>query len=183
MDQTNVPETNGATVPEKTTGVDPARLERFKEQLKAQQNLPMGILAGAAAAIVGAAIWAVVTVVIEYQIGWMAVGVGFLVGYAVRLFGKGVSNVFGIAGAVLALSGCVLGNLFSTCGFLANQESVPLARLLGNVLTQPAVAIEILKATFSPMDILFYGIAVYEGYKFSFRQITQEELTQLNTPT
>ena len=26
------------------------------------------------------------------------------------------------------------------------------------------------------MDLLFYGIAPYEGYKLSFRQITQEEL-------
>ena len=31
-------------------------------------------------------------------------------------------------------------------------------------------------ATFSPMDLLFYGIAVYEGYKFSFRQVGPEDL-------
>jgi hypothetical protein len=31
---------------------------------------------------------------------------------------------------------------------------------------------ELMLEAFSPMDLLFYGIAVYEGYKFFFRQIT-----------
>jgi hypothetical protein len=35
---------------------------------------------------------------------------------------------------------------------------------------------EVMMDAFSPMDLLFYGIAIYEGYKFSFRQITEEEL-------
>ena len=30
--------------------------------------------------------------------------------------------------------------------------------------------------TFSPIDLLFYGLAIYEGYKLSFRQITRDEL-------
>jgi hypothetical protein len=31
-------------------------------------------------------------------------------------------------------------------------------------------------AFFSPMDLLFYGIATYEGYQLSFRQLSPEEL-------
>jgi hypothetical protein len=31
-------------------------------------------------------------------------------------------------------------------------------------------------ANFSPIDLLFYGIAIYEGYKLSFRQVTEDEL-------
>jgi len=34
----------------------------------------------------------------------------------------------------------------------------------------------LLVETGSPIDLLFYGIAIYEGYKFSFRKITEEEL-------
>jgi len=26
------------------------------------------------------------------------------------------------------------------------------------------------------MDLLFYGLAVYEGYRFSFRQVTDAEI-------
>jgi len=29
------------------------------------------------------------------------------------------------------------------------------------------------------MDVLFYGIAIYEGYKFSFRQLTQADLLKI----
>jgi len=34
-------------------------------------------------------------------------------------------------------------------------------------------------ATFNPMDLLFYGLAVYAGYRFSFRRISAEELAKL----
>jgi hypothetical protein len=36
-----------------------------------------------------------------------------------------------------------------------------------------------MKAFFSPMDLVFYAIAVYEGYKLSFRQVTQDELSEM----
>jgi hypothetical protein len=40
---------------------------------------------------------------------------------------------------------------------------------------------QVLLETFQPMDLLFYGIAIYEGYKFSFRQLTEQELAALKT--
>ena len=51
----------------------------------AASNLPPGVVAGLGAAIVGAAIWAAITAATDYQIGFMAIGVGFLAGFAVRL--------------------------------------------------------------------------------------------------
>ena len=36
-----------------------------------------------------------------------------------------------------------------------------------------------MKESFSIMDILFYGIAGYEGYKFAFRVFTNEDLSKL----
>ncbi len=33
--------------------------------------------------------------------------------------------------------------------------------------------------TFQPMDLLFYAIAVYEGYRFSFVQISEEQIAGL----
>ena len=55
-----------------------------REQLKHEQSLPMGLMAGAGAALLGAIGWAVITALTKFQIGFMAVGVGFLVGTAVR---------------------------------------------------------------------------------------------------
>jgi hypothetical protein len=76
-----------------------------------EKKLLLGGFAGLAAAIIGAIIWAVVTVTTKYQIGWMALGVGTLVGFALRIGNGG--KTFGILGAFLALFSCILGNYFS----------------------------------------------------------------------
>ena len=153
---------------------DAAHVEHAIEQFRGEQNIAMGVAAGAVAAILGAAAWAVVTVLTKYQIGWMAVGVGFLVGIAVRTFGKGLDRIFGIIGAVLALLGCALGNLLAVCGMIAAEQELA----FGDVVSQLNLERinELMVATFSPMDLLFYGIAVYEGYKLSFRQLTQQDI-------
>jgi hypothetical protein len=125
------------------------------------------IVGGLVAALVGAVIWAVVTVTTEYQIGFMAVGIGFLVGYAVRALGKGSTQPFRIIGVLCALFGCLLGNLLSACAFLAKAEDVPVMSAVRAVLADPGVAASLMQATFSAMDLLFYAIAVYEAYKLS----------------
>ena len=79
---------------------DPS-LERYLQEVRDNQNLVSGLVGGAGAALLGAVIWAAVTVMTGYQIGWMAVGVGFLAGYGVRKFGQGVDTIFGVVGAVI----------------------------------------------------------------------------------
>jgi hypothetical protein len=128
-------------------------------------SLPMALLAGLLAASAGAAAWALVTVLTGMQIGWMAVGIGFLVGLAVRKFGKGSAPSFQVLGAVLSLVGCLAGNLLAVCIFAGRSEDVPLMTILAGLT--PSLAVRLIVETFSPMDLLFYGLAVYEGYKFA----------------
>ena len=154
--------------------INQKKLDIYMESLRGEQNLQMAILGGLGAAIISAMIWAMVTVSTGYQIGLMSIAVGFIVGYAVRYSGKGIDQHFGIIGAVLALFGCLLGNLLSLIGFIAGAEGLGYMETLG--LIDFGLLPEIFIETFEPMDLLFYGIAVYEGYKFSFRQITEEEL-------
>ena len=134
-----------------------------------EANLPAAIAGGLIAAIVGALAWAAVTITTKFQIGFMAVGVGFLVAWAVRTLGKGRGQVFGVIGAVFALLGCILGNLLSACGFIAADRGQPLVSVALRVLGTPSIAMDILQATFRGMDLLFYAIAVYEGYKLARR--------------
>jgi len=131
-------------------------------------NIPFALAAGIVAAIVGAAIWAGITVATEYQIGWMAVGVGFLVGIAVRQFGRGSTPVYGVIGAALALVGCVLGNVLTLVAFFSIGEEISFFAALGAVdfAKVPAILIE----TGSPIDLLFSGIAISAGYKTSILQ-------------
>jgi len=128
--------------------------------------------AGLAAALLGAVIWAVVTVLTKYQIGWMAIGVGFLVGYAIRTVGRGDSMIYGVMGALLALSGCIAGNVLSTCGFVSIQESASVWSVLGNL--NPSLIANIVVESFDGMDLVFYAIAAYEGYKLSFAKPTDK---------
>lgn len=173
----SAPEKAGAAPPSETaTEIDPKALEIAMESFRSEQNLPGGILAGFLAALAGGAVWAGVTVATGYQIGWMAVGVGFLVGLAVRGVGKGVDRTYGFVGAGLALFGCLMGNLLSVSYFVAAAENMALLEVLSRL--DPIIAASLLAATFSPIDLLFYGIAIYQGFRLSFRDVSQQELLQ-----
>ncbi len=161
------------------TAVDPVKLEQLMNEIKSRQSLSMAILGGLIASIVAAAIWAIITYVTKFQIGFMAIGVGFLVGFAVNYLGKGMTTTFGIVGAAFSLFGCVFGNILTTIIAASLQEGVPVSGIILAFLENPKLIAEILKETFSPIDLLFYGIAVYEGYRFSIRQISEEEIAGL----
>ena len=45
----------------------------------------------------------------------------------------------------------------------------------------PTLAVDLMVATFTPIDLLFYGIAIYEGYRLSFRQIAPDEISNMLT--
>jgi hypothetical protein len=166
-----------------TPSLDTRKLEALVASYQQDQRLFLGALAGLLASIVGAGLWALITLKTEYQIGWMAVGVGFLVGLAIRTAGRGVTEIFGYLGAGLALFGCLLGNLLTICGVLTQQSELPFLAVFAGMCSEPGVTLSILKDTFHPMDALFYGIAVYEGYRFSFRQMTEEEVGSLAQET
>jgi hypothetical protein len=164
-------------MPETESTIDPLILRAAMQRMRSEQNLIMAALAGGAAALIGGCAWAAITVMTNYQIGWMAVGIGFLVGYAVKTFGKGIDRSFGIVGAVWSLAGCAAGNLLTVVGTIAKQQNIPVMNILEKLDAE--IIASLMQATFNPMDVLFYGIAVYEGYRFSFRQITQADLTKI----
>ncbi|HEY8509943.1 MAG TPA: hypothetical protein VIL32_16390 [Steroidobacteraceae bacterium] len=128
-------------------------------------NLLMGVVGGAMAAVTGALVWAVVTVLTGYQIGWLAVGVGFLVGITIRYSGRGSTMVYRLLGAVFALLGCVAGNFFSVVAFAASEQGISFFELLPQVDVMRVVGFVIEDS--GPIDLLFYGLAVYEGFKLS----------------
>jgi hypothetical protein len=134
------------------------------EQLDDQPNLLMGLIGGVIAMLVSSIVWGAISYFTEYQIGWMAIGVGFLVGIAIKFFGRGKSLTFGISGALLALTGCLLGNLLFYAGVIATEQSVSFLEVFFLLLLSPAAAIEVFTIAFDFMDILFYALAVYVGF-------------------
>ena len=150
-----------------------ASVSHFPPLSTAEGQFIPAIFAGAVAAVVCAVIWSIITVVTEYQIGWMAIGVGFVVGISMQMAGKGKTPIYGVFGAAFSLLACVIGNLFAICFFTANapefaEEGYTTMELFLGCLMNPLIALDVLTETFTPMDFLFYGLALYLGYKTSF---------------
>ena len=164
------------------SGVDTVKLGQFMHQLRAEQSLVLGILGGLFAAIVAGGLWALIAFATGYMFGIAAIGVGFLVGLAVRFLGKGIDPSFGIVGAVLALFGCLLGNFLTVVIFASQLEGVPFLSIMLGFISSPGLIPEVLAETFNPMDLLFYGLAIYQGYKISLRPITEEEIASFQKP-
>ena len=142
--------------------------------LPAKQSFPLALVGGLAAAAVGAMAWALIAMAVSHQIGWMAMAVGLLVGGTVRMLGRGVGKSFGCLGVVLTVLGCLLGNLLSVCALVAGQQGLSTPAVLAYVCRNPVLIPTAMIATFRSTDLPFYGIALYEGYRLSFRRVKGE---------
>jgi len=158
--------------------IDQFELENFKRKLMAEQSLGGGLIGGFLGMAVGALLWAIITYVTEYQVGLVAIGVGFLAGLGVRILGKGFDTVFGIIGALMALFGVILGNYLTILLVVMAEFELSAAEVISLGLNFPLI-IETVIETFNLMDLLFYGLAIYAGYRASFRRITEEEIRAL----
>jgi hypothetical protein len=134
------------------------------ELIDDQPNLLMGLIGGFGAMLVGAIVWGAISYFTKYQIGWMAIGVGFLVGIAIKFFGKGKSAIFGASGAVLALIGCVLGNLIFYSAVRASIANTSFLQEFLSFLLNPAAVIDTFMVAFDVKDILYYALAAYFGF-------------------
>jgi hypothetical protein len=132
-------------------------------------KLLAGTLAAIAGAIVGAIAWAAITAATSFQIGYMALGVGFLAGFGMRTVGGGRERADGIVAGTVAFLGCVLGNLLTAGVVIAQHEHYPIEVVLLAFARRPAFAAEMLRAGFNIMDVLFYAIAVYAGYRTALK--------------
>jgi hypothetical protein len=147
------------------------------EKFKSEQQFPKAIITGIIVGIVGALLWGAITVTTGFQIGYMAIAIGAGVGFSMRIIGKGIDQGFGLSGGIIALLSCLLGNFFSIIGFVANSEGLGYFETL--TLFDYNQLIPIMTETFSPIDLLLYGIAAYEGYKFSFKHLRKKIYTNL----
>ncbi len=144
----------------------------FQNRFNSYQNFSYAVIGGLFLSVLCSVIWAVITVATEMQIGFMAIGVGIIVGHGVKFFGAGFETRFGVLGASLAFLGCFLGNFLSQIGFFINESGMTFIEVLA-YLDFSTIDL-IMRDSFSGMDIFFYIFAIYEGYKFSFRPIPED---------
>src|SRR5579872_709680 len=171
----------GTTIaaPPPPVAVDPELVQEYLEELRSQQSLLRGFAGGLISSVIGAAVWAVVTVLTEYQHSWMAMGLGMLVGLGVRKYGKGLRPAFGMVAAFLALAGTLFGNILGYGGMAAKAQGLPLFDVEWDLLTDPAAAGQALVDWFSPIDVAFYSLAIVAAYGFSYREVTESDAVRM----
>jgi len=109
--------------------------------------------------------WAGIIFAFQLRLGFLAIGVGAGVGWAVRHYGRGRREVFGLVAILCALLDCAVGDILGGCALLAQSADVPFSKVLTS-FSGKAFA-EILHLMFSPKDALFYLIALFTSYKYA----------------
>jgi hypothetical protein len=130
-----------------------------------RRDLAVPIAAGAAAALAGAIAWALFTQVTGWKIGFLALGIGALVGTAMNRTLRRPDATLGVVGAVLALAGCVLGDLFIVDWELSKISTASFF----DYLQAPDRSFTLLMKVMTPMDYLFWGLSAYAGFRYSQR--------------
>ncbi len=141
----------------------------FAAQLISEQRFVLAIVAGVIAAIVAAVAWAWIANTTGYVVGWVAVGVGALVGLAVRVAGNGVTLKFGIVAGVLGLIAIVLGNGLLIAISVAEYLEVGVMDVITSLTMSEYVTMY--KETFEVMDLLFMALGVGAAFKLAFRDV------------
>lgn len=125
----------------------------------------VALIGGLVVSVLAALAWALIGVLFDFQLALIAVAAGFIVGLTVRMLGRASALRFGVMGALLSLFSIALGNLFTFTAVGASEVGVPVLDMLGFLVTNPDVLIELFTAVFEPIDLLFYGLAVYVGFR------------------
>jgi hypothetical protein len=129
----------------------------------------MGAAAGLVVATLAAVVWAAISYLTHYQISWMALGVGAAVGATVRALSRSGGRLQAITSAALALFGCLLGNLLTAIAYATFHNGLSLPTILLSLLLDPGLIVKVMVDTFEPLDLLFYAVATFTGYRAAAR--------------
>ncbi len=130
-------------------------------------NYPLSIILGFIFGIVGAAIWALISKATGYNLGIIAILIGFLISQGFVMGGRSTKMGMGVIAAIIALISVLIGNIILAFLFIAEYAHISFVELVtsfdyGNYL------FELLKDIHSPLDIVFYPIAMITAFKRSY---------------
>lgn len=128
-------------------------------------NYPMSALGGALGGLAGALVWWGFTVATNIAFGLVAVVIGYAVGHGVLRLG---GHKRGQGLQILSVGIALVSFLFAT--YLVNWSYANQAMEANHMSSLPLVLpveviIDLMKAGFNPMDLLFLGIVLYEAWR------------------
>ncbi|WP_330338276.1 hypothetical protein [Streptomyces sp. NBC_00557] len=126
----------------------------------ARNNAVLGIVAAVVAAVVTAALYGLVIGATKHEIGYAAVGVGFVVGLAAGKAG-GRNPALPVVSAILALGSVYVGQLVGEAVIGADQLHVSFSELFFQHID---VVQKVWKEDADPLTFLFFAIAAFAAF-------------------
>jgi len=143
------------------------------EALRAQQNFPLGVAAGAAMSVTAAVAWAVFAMQSGLHAGVLVVVLGLAVGLAVQFAGRGLELRFMVAAGLLALGGLVLGHVLLIGVLRGTAEELSLFEVLSP--SRLADSLRFYLRALGPLDPIYAAVAVGMAAYFSRRRLCKRE--------
>lgn len=135
-------------------------------------HVATGILAGVVAAVLASAIWYAVVVLTSYQVGLVAIAVGFLVGQAVVLgAGRRGSPILVAASVVLTLLALGISEYLIVAWFVGQEFA---AEGFAIEIIQPiGFVVEVIVESISadPLTLAFWAIALFQAFVIPLRAL------------
>ncbi|MGW3912674.1 hypothetical protein ACWEBX_14290 [Streptomyces sp. NPDC005070] len=127
----------------------------------ARNNFPLGLVAAIGAGVVSAILYGLIIGLTKHEIGYAAVGVGFLVGIAAGRVG-GRSQTLPVVSVIVSVAGIYLGQLIGEAMIIAKHFGVGFNEVFFSHLD---VVQENWKADADPLTFVFFAIAAYVAFQ------------------
>ncbi|MGX9883508.1 hypothetical protein [Streptomyces sp. NPDC002276] len=125
-----------------------------------KNNIALGLVTAVVAALVASGIYGVVIGTTKHEIGWAAVGVGFVIGLAAGKIG-GRNPTLPVVSAVLALGAVYLGQLVGEAMIGADELGVSFSKVFFDHFD---VVQDAWKADADPLTFIFFAIAAFAAF-------------------
>lgn len=136
------------------------------------QSLKNAWLAGIVAIVVYTVLWAMVSLLLNRVFPWATLVLGFLLGFAVRRAGLGLSWPFPVTAAALALAGALVSNLIVSTVIVADELDTGVMDVLTTLgSTMPAYADRVLQPTHMIFAVSAAAIAAF----YSMRRLSRRQ--------
>lgn len=128
-----------------------------------QPNLAAGVVAGLLAGVVGAILWGGFTDLTHFRIGYLALGIGVLVGYAIVRVGQVRTVAVGVTAAVITLVACAAGDTGSIY-FQASHDSHTSVSTLLSISNPFTVFREDMQH--NAFGLVFFAIGAWAAFRY-----------------
>lgn len=142
-------------------------------KLLAEQNFAAAVIGGAIVALLGAAALGFTVSSWRSTYGFVAAGVGLIIGVSVGFFGRGITTKFGVLAALYTIASCVLGNVVGVIMMLSRANSTsPIDILLSNSL---ALLAERAISSVSFIYFVYWFVAIFGAVFLAKRPLSRSE--------